>query len=101
MPEDQPDTGFTIDMTIPGMRRLVALKVLRSRLNMAIHFRRTDSFALEAARGWALKVYPSERPKRFTTMKQALAWVEAELEKYPTPEEVQNGTQSEGSSELE
>jgi hypothetical protein len=101
MPEDNASGGFTIDMTIPGMRRLVALKVLKSRLQMAVHFRRTDAFALESARGWALKEHPKDRPKRFSTMKQALAWVEAELAKYPTPEEVQNGTQSEGSSELE
>lgn len=95
------DEGFTIDMTIPGMRRLVALKVLKSRLGMAVHFRRTDAFALEAARGWALKEEPKLRPKRFSTMKQALDWVEAELAKYPTPEEVQNGTERQGSPELD
>ena len=77
------DEGFTIDMTIPGMRRKVALTVLKHRLGMAIHFRKTDSYALYAAREWALKEEPKNRPKtEFKTMKQALAWVEAEVAKF-------------------
>lgn len=68
------DKGFTLDMTIPGMREAVAFAVLESRLKMAIHFKRTDSYALQASRGWAEKVgYPNPN---FRTMKQALAFVE-------------------------
>jgi len=84
------DEGFTIDMTIPGMRRKVALTVLKHRLEMAIHFRRTDAMALHAARGWAMKEEPKNRPKvEFRTMKQALAWVQSEVAKF---EENQNDT---------
>jgi hypothetical protein len=75
--------GFTIDMTQPGMRRKVALTVLKHRLGMAIHFRKTDSYALAMARQWALQAEPKDRPKtEFKTMKQALAWVEAEVAKF-------------------
>jgi len=84
------DEGFTIDMTIPGMRRKVALTVLKHRLGMAIHFHKTDSYALEMARQWSMKEEPKNRPKvEFRTMKQALAWVESEVAKF---EENQNDT---------
>ena len=74
--------GFTIDMTQPGMRRKVAMVVLMHRLEMAIHFRKTDSMALHSARGWALKEEPKNRPKtEFKTMRQALVWVKAQVDK--------------------
>lgn len=84
MTEENPgDGGFTIDMKQPGARHFVAMNVLKSRLNMGIHFRRTDAYALHSARGWAEKL-AKERgqkpPVHFKTMKQALTWVESELE---------------------
>ena len=75
------DEGFMIDMTVPGVRRAVALAVIRSRLKMATHFKRTDSLALEAARQHAFKEETLVAPKgQFKTMKQALAWVEQEID---------------------
>lgn len=67
------DKGFTLDMTIPGMREAVAFAVLRSRLRLSIHFKRTDSIALHAAREWAEKL---KYPKKINTTKQALEFVE-------------------------
>lgn len=75
------DSGFTIDMTQPGVRRAVALAVIRSRLKMSLHFRRADSFALQSARAWALKEETLVSPgNSLRTTKQALTWVEKEIE---------------------
>lgn len=70
--------GFMIDMRKEGMKEAVALTVLRSRFKMAIHFGRTDSFALQQCRTMAANWGYRERPMK--TMKQALAWVEEMLE---------------------
>lgn len=71
------DKSFMLDMNIPGMREAVAFTVLESRLRLAISFKRTDSYALQAARGWAEKVgYPNPN---FRTMKQAKAFVDEVL----------------------
>ena len=72
------DKGFMIDMTIPGVKEAVAMAVLQSRLKMAIHFKRTDAFALQSARNWAARF---EHPNpNFKTMKQAKAWVDSVVE---------------------
>jgi len=84
MTEANPSEGFIIDMTVPGRKRQVALVVLRGRLKMATHFKRTDTMALHAARGWAAK--EENPPPYFKTMRQALVWVEAECEKFEAAE---------------
>jgi hypothetical protein len=56
-------------------RERIAMVSLKGRLSYAIRIKRTDSFALTAARGWAAR----QGVEPFKTMKQALAWVEARL----------------------
>lgn len=68
------ERGVMINMNINDNRRRIAMLGLRSRLMMSIRFKRTDSVALNSARGWA--------DRKFNTSKQALAWVEEQIEDY-------------------
>lgn len=62
----------------PAWRRPVAMIALRGRLQLAIRLKKTDRYALEAARGWA--GLAGFEGANFRTMKEALAWVETQID---------------------
>ncbi|QKY80382.1 hypothetical protein SEA_PABST_24 [Microbacterium phage Pabst] len=61
----------------PETRKRIALLTLRAKLKLAIRFGRTDSYALQNARMWAVKLGIKSNTK---TMKQNLRWIEAKIE---------------------
>ena len=73
-PPPLQERPIMINMNINDNRRRIAMLGLRARLSMSVRFKRTDSVALNSARGWA--------DRKFNTSKQALAWVEEQIENY-------------------
>jgi hypothetical protein len=69
------DGTVTITNIDQDGRFFLAMRTLRVRLRFAIRAGRTDSFALQSARGWAEKAGYTGSLK---TMKQALRWVESQ-----------------------